>query len=105
MDNTVIYDGKCRFCRSSVGFLKKLSGEKLKFITFENVYLNCNELKFVFNGRVYGGIEAIFFILYILDKKLPWWLYKNLPPFRFLSIALYRFVARFRRVLDKFIPI
>ncbi len=99
------WDGTCGFCHYWVIKWRKLTGERIIFKPFQQVYQQVPDIDLKYfrqairfldtDGRVYTGPEAVFQALHQYGNKWRWVmpLYKNIWLFRFLSDLFYAFVS------------
>ncbi len=107
----VIYDGRCRFCRTQAARLARVAGPTITtraadpdlLTRFPGLtYERCmREIILVApSGRIYGGAEAITRALYLGRPRLgALGLVYYVPPVGWLANRVYRFVARHRYLL------
>src|SRR5205807_8022371 len=86
---------------------KRLTGERVDYAPSQEVANRFPEIsaaefkravQFVApDGQVSSGAEAVFQALACAPRKgLPFWLYRHLPGFAWISESIYRFVAKHR---------
>ncbi|MGB7291899.1 MAG: lipase maturation factor family protein [Thermodesulfobacteriota bacterium] len=108
----LIYDGECGVCRLWVDYWKSLTGDRVRYASFQNVALDFPEIppehfkKFVVlitaDGELYKGAEAVLRVLtYCPGKSWFLWLYMRIPGFSSISEAVYRLVASHRSFFYK----
>ncbi len=99
----LIYDGDCAFCRYWLDYWQKLTGDAVRYQPYQiaaqdfpqiplerfqgSVWLAEGE------GRVSGGAQASFGVLYHGGKPLWLWAYKHITGVAPLAERLYRFIA------------
>lgn len=107
----VIFDGDCGFCRRSVGWMKRVAGNRADYAPSQEVGSGFpsaefgREVKLVEpGGHVYGGAEAVFRLVSVAGRRWWWsaplWFYRRVPGARRTSEAAYRFVASHRRLFS-----
>ncbi|MFZ0588982.1 MAG: lipase maturation factor family protein [Bryobacteraceae bacterium] len=106
-EGTLIYDGRCGFCRLWLEYLQALLDGRLEWLASQDIgdrfpQIARDEFKKSVilvdsNGAVSRGPEAIFEAL-ALSPRHAWWLaiYKGLPPFKSAAEFAYGIVARHR---------
>ena len=101
----MFYDGECSFCRRSAFYLRGITHRQVDFAAWQYSYTHFPEIDKTYfakevklitpAGYVFSGAEAI---LKALQYGSPWGflfsLYSVCPPFRWLSEAIYRMIAR-----------
>lgn len=105
----MLYDGECSFCRRWAARVRHITHPRVDFISYQrgaNRFPEIPEESFATAiklidtaGEVYSGAEAIFKAL-SFSPYLGWlyWLYKYLPPFRWIAKKIYGTVScAFRR--------
>lgn len=103
----LVYDGDCGFCQRSVGWLRRMVGERVCYEPSQQVAAEFPQIAserlahavqlVEADGRVSEAAEAIFRVL----ATVWWWrwllwLYRVVPGFALSSEAVYRFIARHR---------
>jgi predicted DCC family thiol-disulfide oxidoreductase YuxK len=106
----LIYDGECDFCRRSVTRWRRITGDRVDFVPFQDADALARfpeipraDLERAVHliepdGAVYRGAAAA-----LRARRLPpghgwlWWLYERCPGFAPLAEAIYRGVAANRR--------
>jgi predicted DCC family thiol-disulfide oxidoreductase YuxK len=107
--DTVLYDGRCRFCRSQVALLRKASlGRPIDFISLhdpivaerfpELTHDDLMRQMYVIDpgGRARGGAEAVRYVSRRLPLLWPLALLLHIPGSLPVWKSLYGFVARHR---------
>lgn len=107
--DTVLYDGRCRFCRGQIAVLRRLDVcRSLRFVSLHDPEagrdfpeLGADELArqmYVVDtrGRARGGAEAVRYLTRRLPPLWPLALPLHVPGSLPLWTAIYRFVARHR---------
>jgi len=109
----MLFDGDCSFCRRAAFFLRGWCHSQVDFASFHRAYGHFPEIGLAYfreevklitpSGHVYGGAEAVFKALTYGSHLWDWlfWLYLKLPPFRWVSEAIYRHIARNRAKYSK----
>jgi predicted DCC family thiol-disulfide oxidoreductase YuxK len=102
------WDGNCGFCRYWVIKWKIMTGEKIRYQPFQEVYKEFPDIDLKYfqqairfidlDGKIYTGPAAVFQALHAYANKWRWVmpLYNNFIPFRFLSDHFYSLVSRNR---------
>jgi predicted DCC family thiol-disulfide oxidoreductase YuxK len=100
---TLLYDGDCGFCTSSVGFIRRHIVSGVEITAFQFADLDAlgttldrarHEVLWVEDGRVHGGARAIARLL--AGAAWPWrplGLLMAVPPVCWLAEGVYRLVA------------
>jgi len=109
MQDVVVYDGRCNFCRSQIAIIKFLdiSGrftfeschEPVVRLRFEKIkYEDCLERMYVISmhNKIYGGIDAIKYISRKLLLLWPLALLIHVPFTQHLWSQIYEYIARNR---------
>ncbi len=107
----LIYDGECEFCIKWANKFKTLTSHFVTYIPLQKIPLDYNYISraaclqsvhFInINDRVSKGAEAIFQLFYTANKaRLLFILYKWVPPFRFISELIYKWIARNRHLFS-----
>ena len=108
-ESTLIYDGRCSFCRLWLGYAQSLVGQKIEWIASQELgdrfpQVSREELKQSVvlvraDGGEQWGAAAIFEVL-SLSSRHSWWLtaYQHWAAFRAASDFGYRHVARNRGI-------
>jgi lipase maturation factor 1 len=95
----VVYDGHCGFCKIWIDYTKRLIGDAVEYSPYQELgpeFKKAVHLIFP-NGEIVQGAEAVFRVLaFAPGKKLPLWLYKNMPGFAPVTELLYRIIAAHR---------
>ncbi|MCG8433447.1 MAG: lipase maturation factor family protein [Gammaproteobacteria bacterium] len=103
----LIFDGDCGFCRYTVEYSRRLTGDAVDYYPYQEVgfqYPHISEAEFraaikyvSANGEISSGAEAAFRILAHAPAR-GWWLrlYRKLPGFKSLSESGYRLVSKNR---------
>jgi predicted DCC family thiol-disulfide oxidoreductase YuxK len=107
--DTVLYDGKCRFCRSQIAILRRLDlGGVLEFTSLHDPSVGSDFPELAYDdllaqmvvvdtaGRARGGAEAVRYLSRRLPLLWPLAVPLHIPGTLPLWAALYRFVARNR---------
>lgn len=107
--DTVLYDGRCRFCRSQIALLRRLSlGRSLEYISLhepvvaerfpELTHDDLMRQMYVVDpqGRAHGGAEAVRYLSRRLPLLWPLAVPLHIPGSLPLWKRLYAFVARHR---------
>lgn len=102
------WDGECGFCHYWVIKWKKLTGDRVIYKPFQEVYPDFPDIELKYfrqairfidiDGRIYTGPAAAFQALHRYASKWRWVMpiYRSFWPFRFLSDRFYAFVSRNR---------
>ncbi len=102
------WDGECGFCHYWVIKWKKLTGDRVIYKPFQEVYQDFPDIELKYfrqairfidsDGRIYTGPAAAFQALHRYAGKWRWVMpiYRSFWPFRFLSDRFYAFVSRNR---------
>ena len=107
--DTVLYDGRCRFCRSQIAILRRLDlGRVLEFTSLHDPSVGSDFPELAHDdllaqmvvvdtaGRARGGAEAVRYLSRRLPLLWPLAVPMHIPGTLPLWAALYRFVARNR---------
>jgi predicted DCC family thiol-disulfide oxidoreductase YuxK len=107
--DTVLYDGRCRFCRSQIAILRRLDlGGVLEFTSLHDPSVGSDFPELAYDdllaqmvvvdtaGRARGGAEAVRYLSRRLPLLWPLAVPLHIPGTLPLWAALYRFVARNR---------
>jgi predicted DCC family thiol-disulfide oxidoreductase YuxK len=107
--DTVLYDGRCRFCRSQIAILRRLDlGGVLEFTSLHDPSVGSDFPELAHDdllaqmvvvdtaGRARGGAEAVRYLSRRLPLLWPLAVPMHIPGTLPLWAALYRFVARNR---------
>jgi predicted DCC family thiol-disulfide oxidoreductase YuxK len=107
--DTVLYDGRCRFCRSQIAILRRLDlGRVLEFTSLHDPSVGSDFPELAHDdllaqmvvvdtaGRARGGAEAVRYLSRRLTLLWPLAVPMHIPGTLPLWAALYRFVARNR---------
>jgi predicted DCC family thiol-disulfide oxidoreductase YuxK len=107
--DTVLYDGRCRFCRSQIAILRRLDlGGVLEFTSLHDSSVGSDFPELAHDdllaqmvvvdtaGRARGGAEAVRYLSRRLPLLWPLAVPLHIPGTLPLWAALYRFVARNR---------
>jgi predicted DCC family thiol-disulfide oxidoreductase YuxK len=109
LKSLMIYDGECNFCKYWIARWRKLTGDVIDYVPFQDSQIAMSfpeisleqfkeSVQFIeTDGRVYSGAEAVFRSLAKNPKhqRLLRW-YKKSRPFARFTEAAYHFVARHR---------
>ncbi len=102
------WDGNCGFCHYWVIKWKKMTGDKVNYQPYQQVYQNFPDIerkyfqqaiRFIdLDGKIFTGPAAVFQAFHRYSGQWRWVmpLYRNLWPFRFLADHFYAFVSRHR---------
>jgi len=102
------WDGECGFCHYWVIKWKKLTGDRVIYKPFQEVFQDFPDIELKYfrqairfidtDGRIYTGPAAAFQALHLYANKWRWVMpiYRSFWPFRFLSDRFYAFVSRNR---------
>ncbi len=102
------WDGKCGFCHYWVLKWKLITGDRVSFKPFQEVYEGFPDIElkefskaihFIdTDGQVYTGASAVFYALHKYGSKWRWIMpiYRGFWPFRVTSNWFYSFVSRNR---------
>ena len=102
------WDGNCGFCKYWVIKWKIMTGEKVHYQPFQEVYHDFPDIDLKYfkqairfidaDGRIYTGPAAAFQALHRYGSSWRWVMpiYRHFWPFRFLSDHFYAFVSRHR---------
>jgi predicted DCC family thiol-disulfide oxidoreductase YuxK len=107
--DTVLYDGRCRFCRSQIAILRRLDlGRVLEFTSLHDPSVGSDFPELAHDdllaqmvvvdtaGRARGGAEAVRYLSRRLPLLWPLAVPLHIPGTLPLWAVLYRFVARNR---------
>lgn len=107
--DTVLYDGRCRFCRSQIAILRRLDlGGVLEFTSLHDPSVGSDFPELAYDdllaqmvvvdtaGRARGGADAVRYLSRRLPLLWPLAVPLHIPGTLPLWAALYRFVARNR---------
>jgi len=105
----MVFDGECQFCRFWIHRWQRLTGNHVEYLPFQDSRIGAQfpelprsgfeqSVQFIEpDGTVYSGAEAVFRSLAVNPRTRFWLrLYENVPGFRPLTEAFYRFVANHR---------
>ena len=107
--NTLVFDGDCGFCTTSVGFVGRFGLRADTVIAWQHADLDalgltpqqCNDkVQWVAHGRVSSGHEAVARLL--ISSALPWRPLGRLllvPPFSWLAARAYGWISAHRHRL------
>jgi lipase maturation factor 1 len=107
LKGTLIYDGRCSFCRLWLEYMQALLGDRMEWIASQDIgnrfpHASRDEFKNAVilihgDGAVSRGAGAIFEAI-SLSPRRAWWLmiYQRVPPFKSTADFAYRIVARHR---------
>jgi predicted DCC family thiol-disulfide oxidoreductase YuxK len=103
----LVFDGECSFCRVWIEYWQKLTGDRVRYGSFQEVgdrfpdfppkdFASAVTL-FLPCGEVRSGAHAVLSLLALLPGK-SWtlWLYLHLPGFALIANLAYRVIARHR---------
>ncbi|HTT07608.1 MAG TPA: lipase maturation factor family protein [Gammaproteobacteria bacterium] len=103
----LIYDGDCGFCVYWVRYWQRLTGEVVRYASYQEVghefpHISIEEFRraiyFVAaDGKTYKGAAAAYLVLVHAGRGFWWWLYRRVPLYAWFSECCYNFVAQ-RRV-------
>ncbi|HLI30874.1 MAG TPA: lipase maturation factor family protein [Terriglobia bacterium] len=108
----LIYDGDCSFCRFSVDYWRKLTGDRVDYAPFQQAAANFPQIpaeqfrqavKLIQpDGSASNAAEAVFRVL-ACAPGYAWllWLYLRMPGFASASELAYRLVANHRNFFDR----
>jgi len=110
----MVYDGDCNFCKHWIGRWRKLTGDAVDYLPFQDsqiakhfpeIPLEQFEKSVQFietDGAVYSGAEAVFLSL-AKNPKWQWPLrwYRKFRLFAIVAEAAYRFVAKHRSFFSR----
>jgi len=107
--DTVLYDGRCRFCRSQIAILRRLDlGGVLEFTSLHDPSVGRDFPELAYEdllaqmvvvdtaGRARGGADAVRYLSRRLPLLWPLAVPLHIPGTQPLWASLYRFVARNR---------
>jgi len=107
--DTVLYDGRCRFCRSQIAILRRLDlGGALEFTSLHDPSVGRDFPELAYEdllaqmvvvdtaGRARGGADAVRYLSRRLPLLWPLAVPLHIPGTQPLWASLYRFVARNR---------
>ncbi len=108
----VIFDGDCSFCRASVEYARKLTGDAVRYAPFQKVAANFPQVPLDRfqravhlvepGGCISSGAEAVYRTLsYAPGCGWLLWLYDYLPGFTPANEWAYRLIAGHRPVFDR----
>lgn len=111
---TVIYDGHCAICRTTMDRLNRQLGDRVRGVDFRIVpppdihpdltEARCQaQLHALQDGRIYGGAEAM---VKILQRHAGWRFltyFYYLPPLGWIAEKVYAYIARNRFKLSKYL--
>ncbi len=103
----LIYDGECGFCGYWVRYWQALTGDTVKYRSYQDAAADYPEITIdafrravqyiAPDGRRAAAAEASFLTLAHAPGRAFWlWLYRHLPGFAFASELAYAFIARHR---------
>ncbi len=103
----MLFDGDCGFCRRWILRWRQLTGPKVEYRTsqeggekFPEIPADRFRREVVLiepDGRVSGGAEAVLRTrAFAPHSRGLWWVYRTIPPFRWLAEIAYALVARHR---------
>ncbi len=107
--STLVFDGDCGFCTTSVGFVGRFGLRAGTVIAWQHADLDAlgltpeqcdDKVQWVDGGRVSSGHEAVARLL--LGSALPWRPLGGLllvPPFSWVAARAYRWVSEHRQQL------
>jgi predicted DCC family thiol-disulfide oxidoreductase YuxK len=102
-----LYDGRCGFCRAWLDYAKALLGDSIEWIAFDDLgerfpsidrsALRESSIFVDVQGMPHPGGAGITRLLACAEGRA-WllWLYRSLPPFRWIADVSYRAIARHR---------
>ncbi len=104
----MIYDGDCAFCRRWVDRLRHVTGEQIRYESYQKALSDFPQLSetqcqsavqlVLPDGAVMSGAYATFKALALGGKfRFFLWCYEYVPFFRLISESVYRFIASHRR--------
>jgi predicted DCC family thiol-disulfide oxidoreductase YuxK len=106
----VVWDGDCAFCRAWVERWRSITGDRVEYAPDQEVATRFPEIPpeqfkravhlIEPDGRVAQGAEAVFRALAYAPRHGAWLaLYESVGPFRWVSEAVYRWIAGHRNLL------
>jgi predicted DCC family thiol-disulfide oxidoreductase YuxK len=98
MQRVLSFDGRCKFCRMCVEFLRSLTGDTVEYKTFEEAGETDRDAVHYLRGETrYRAAHAIFqAVADVPGYGWPVRAYHHVPGFRTVSEALYKLVAAHR---------
>ena len=108
----IIFDGACGFCCRVVERWRQSTGDRIRYVPYQELadpFAGESHNKFAKSvhlilpsGRIYTGAHAVFLALSLgARKRLPLWLYRNIPGVAAIAEFGYRRVANNRTVVSK----
>ena len=108
----LVYDGDCSFCKRWVARWKKLTGERVAYLPFQEVGKNISGIPRAVleaslhlvepGGRISKGADAVFRTLEFAQPKSKFLWLRRLPGFMPLARLAYDFIARHRSFFSWF---
>ena len=97
---TIFYDGTCRTCRQWALRLRPwMESKSIAVLPFEKGAEEAEMRVYWYDGRVFGGAEALRFLAWQFCYTAPLAITAGLPGLRQLTDAVYRFIAKRRHCL------
>lgn len=105
---TLVYDGNCDFCLYCTEYFKKITDENIQFSSYHQDSLgldkkDCQQSIYLIvnSDEIYHGAAAAFKALSYGLNDWGWWLYQNLPGFKFLTESVYKWITKHRSFVFK----
>lgn len=103
----LVFDGDCSFCGAWVGYWKRLTGNRVTYVPYQEVgdrfpHISRQEFSAAVqlvmpNGKAFGGAHAVFQLLALVPgKTFLLFLYERVPGFALVAEAVYALIARHR---------
>jgi lipase maturation factor 1 len=107
MTPTLIYDGRCSFCKIWVNYWRVMTGDQVLYAPSQDVgaqypQISTEDFKrsvwLVYpDGERFSGAEAVFRLMaHVRGKRWPLLAYQHVAGFRFLTESAYNFIAGHR---------
>ncbi len=103
----LVFDGECPFCRAWVEYWKRLTGERVLYVPYQEIgqrFPNVPQADFssavkliLPSGEVRSGAHAVFSLLDLVPgKRWMLWLYLHIPGFALIAEIAYGIISRQR---------
>lgn len=103
----LVFDGECPFCRAWVEYWKRLTGERVLYVAYQEVgqrFPNVPQADFASavklilpGGEVRSGAHAVFTLLALLPgRRWMLWFYLHVPGFALVAETAYGIISRHR---------